>query len=429
MKRRRNMKSLGTKLPGGQEIERIFVERIPCSNLLPRDDQSPINTHIPGRSGQFIDAANIQLQIAFRIFRVGVNGAVAVLPVGENVLPINLFLHTFFESMGLDINHRSFLRTHEFNAFLKYVTTLLYAKKSDKNGILRSALWYRDAPGRFNDVPADADGGAGAYTRKVKTQLSALMFLQGKLDLDPFISGKPLVEGVDLDIFLTPSAPHKCLMGAVAAGAVAQEYAIRIEKFMLLVPRIVPKAGLLKQVANYNYTSREVLKFVHIRRTLNFPPRCLHRGEGVPKRVLVVLQAEQQYNGNLEMNPLRFEHHNIEEMMVTVDEREYPYAGGYNVNFTNNDYHESYQQLLADCGHQVDIDVTEYNTDFTVFSFDLTENGGVDEESVGSRRSGEVFVSFKLRGGAQGNIICLCVLERDRVLSFDKNRNFTDANI
>lgn len=435
MNRRKSIKSLHTRLPGEREIERIFVEKILCSNILPREDQAPINVHIPGRSGQFVDVDNIQVQMMLRVFSVNAaTGLPVVLGPNENILPLNLFLHTFFESMGIDINNRAFLRTYEYNAFLKYITHLLYAKKSDKNGVLRSALWYRDTPGNFDDVPANADGGWGAHARKVRIQGSAPCFLQGKLDLEPFSSGKALVEGVDLDIFLTPSLPHKCLIGVIPAGVapappITPEYMIRIEKFVLLVPRIIPKTGLLKQVANYNYTKREVLKFVHIANTYNFPPRCLHRGEGVPKRVLVVLVNETRYNGELDTNPFRFQHFTMSEILVTVDERQYPMAGGYRVNFNQNDYLEAYSQLLADCGHQVDIAMNEYPQDLTVFSFDLTENGGVTEETVTPRRSGEVFLSFRLRTGQNQNIIVLTVLERDRVLSFDKLRNFTDTNV
>jgi hypothetical protein len=147
---------------------------------------------------------------------------------------------------------------------------------------------------------------------------------------------------------------------------------------------------------------------------------------GTPKRVLMVLVDEARHNGDYALHPFRFQHHDMAELLLTVDGKHYPYAGGYKVDFAAHDYHEGYTQLLADCGNEVDIDVSEYDNDFTIWSFNLTESGPIDDGSVAPRRSGEVFLSFQLRNNPAANLICLCILERDRVLTFDKNRNFTD---
>jgi hypothetical protein len=262
--KQKSLKSLQKKLPYEREIDRIFVERYPCSNNLPRWDQTPINVHIPGRAGQFIDVADIKLVVHAKIKSRNQNGQLQTLTT-ERVLPLCLFLHTMFESLSMDINHKPFLRTYEFYGLLKYVQNLLYAPKSEKETILRSALWYRDAPTTFTDWPDDGLASWGAFERRTKSQLSALMCMQGKLDLEPFVDGKPLVEGVDLDLTFVPAIPKKCLLGqeipAVPGGAAAiplPPCVVWIEKFELLVPRIQPKAALLKQIVSYNYTKREV---------------------------------------------------------------------------------------------------------------------------------------------------------------------------
>jgi hypothetical protein len=278
----KKLKALSQKLPHDRGIDRIIVDRFPCSNLLPRSDQAALNVRVPGRVGQFVDVAGIQVQMTTRVLARDQAQGVLVPLTNQRVLPLCLFLHTFFESMSLDINGKPFLRTYEFNAFLKYIRAVLYARKTDKAGILKSALYYRDASDHFDEVPANGNAAPGANTRKVKVEGSAPMYLQGKLDLEPFLSGKPLPEGVDLDISLVPAHPRKCLVAAIVPPAAAiPDFAIEIVRFVLLVPYIVPKASLLKQIVSYNYTKNEVIKFLQPANTRLFTPRCLHRGEGM----------------------------------------------------------------------------------------------------------------------------------------------------
>jgi hypothetical protein len=157
-----------------------------------------------------------------------------------------------------------------------------------------------------------------------------------------------------------------------------------------------------------------------------FTNRCVHRGEGIPKKILVVLMPEEQYHNTIETNQFQFGHQNMSEIMVSCDERQYPYSGGYKTNFTTHDYNEAYLQLMEDCGPNVDIDLSAYDDGFCMYSFNLTESGAFEEDVISPRRSGEVFLSFTLRNNPPTNLVVLAILERDRVLTIDKNRNFED---
>jgi hypothetical protein len=78
------------------------VEKVPCENVLPRSDQSPITFQLEGRNDSMIDTKNIQMYLETRIRKIDdATGNVVDLAVNENVVPYNGFLYTFWKVLKI----------------------------------------------------------------------------------------------------------------------------------------------------------------------------------------------------------------------------------------------------------------------------------------------------------------------------------------
>jgi len=435
----KKISTLASRAPFESVVERRFEEKVSCTTLLPRRDQIPIHFHIPGRHDQFIDVGGIRLEISVSIWKRLSGAATDWERLGQNsllVMPYNLFLFTMWESMDVDLNGVPYIRTAEFFPFIQYLKTLLHAPAEERmGGSLATALYFPDTLGQFNQFPNAESENDGGWARYEKFDDSKTVNLIGDLNIEPWRRGynergKPLPENVSLDVYLTPARPEKCLIVNRNPAGANHEYSILIEKCNLLVPRIVPKASLLKQVANCNYVQTSVLKFLHPAGGKLFAKRSLHRGDGVPNRIFVILFTERQYNGSYSLSRLEFKHHTVEQMLVEIDNQHYPTTNGYQIpRWDDTSCVEAFVNLRKSCGKNVDVALHEFQSGRTIFCFDLQqrrEDEKDESDVIAKRRSGEVYLTFALRDPLAEPLIVLVFLERNRVLSIDKNRNFSD---
>ena len=332
----------------------------------------------------------------------------------------------------MDFQHRPLDRTYDFYGLQSYLQTLLYAPQEAKARELKSALYYKDAAGAMDVIPAARADNPGAYERMAIASQNTAITMQGKLMVDSFNVARPLVEGVSVTLQLIPAPPEKYLLAAPdQVGGAIPEYGVRIDDCFLLVPRLKVKPNLLKQVASYPWIKQETLKFIHPAGVLNFNAKEIYTGGSIPRRAFVVMIKEDYLNGDIQHNWLNLEHFGAVQMLMEVNGSHRPYVNGYKMNFATFDYTEVYNGLFYELNKQTDqgsIDITheEFRGGFTVFAFDLSDNKVCPSDAYAESKPGRVKLSFRLSAGIQHNIAVLVVLEHERIIRIDRARNWTD---
>jgi hypothetical protein len=316
---------------------------------------------------------------------------------------------------------------------VQYLNVLLNVPKEEKKSTLQAQLWYPDAPGQWNTVPTvagDILANPNGNTRKTKIELSAPVFLQGKLGFDLFKSLKPMVEGVSMSVTIIPQDPAKCFLAAEQDPAhPIPELGIEIMMAELIVPRLQPKAVLLHQPAVYTYNKKSVVKFVHTRNTTHFTRRCIHRGPGAPSRVFIVIQPETLFIGDVTRNRWQFKHNDVSEMILEMNENQKVYRTA----FREFDYLQPYlglfQNVEGDTANNISIEAGEFEQAYCIWSFSLTDTKSYSEDMLEPQRSGDVFIRFTQSHPNDDNLIISCILDYTNILTVDKNRNFHEQNL
>jgi hypothetical protein len=401
-------------------------ERVRSTSIFPITDQSPITFEIQGYDNAFIDTKNIQKILKFRVRKRQADGSLANLNHAESktVVPINGFLWTFFGDVHLDVQHRAFFKQYNCHDILSYLKLLFTASNEAKNNILQNGLWYQDVGAGHSVIQGDYALAPGEYTRNRRTMQSSIVLLQGALLLDPFEVSKPYPENVSFTLRFYPNPPKKCIVHPDEN----LDLVIEILDMSLLVPRIYPKAALLKQPVSIAYVQNEVIRIMIPTGQRHFGPRTVKIAETLPRRAIVFLWTENQLNGSytesrLALNPLR-----VNKCLLQCNGVHLPFWDGYNVDFDDYHYNELYdgifKQLSLDPS-TVSVSRTQFGNGFTIFPFDVSGQA-LSSEYYPTKQSGILELTLQFKEPTTQNIALMLILTNEKIVSFNKNREFKD---
>jgi len=204
---------------------------------------------------------------------------------------------------------------------------------------------------------------------------------------------------------------------------------LEIIDMILLVPRIHPKVSLLKQPVQLPYISSEVIRLMVPTGQRNFGPRTIKVAEHLPRKAYVFVWSENQLNGSYTANRLELNHYNIKKCLLQCNSTHLPYWDGWNPDFDNGKYSELYdglfKQLEVDPS-TVSVNRRSFPNGFVVFPFDISGKG-VSYEYYTGKQSGVLELTIEFSQATANNLAVMVVLENEHVLSFNKNREFTDT--
>ncbi len=358
-----------------------------------------------------------------KIRKIDADGARADLAVADVAVPYCGFLYTMWKDIQIDLNHKAHYSTYGFYDVMTYLKILYGVSNNVKQRQMMNSLWARDVASGQSMVTNDVAINAGQYYRIVRASRSKTMELSGKLMVDCLDIARPLPDNVSINLRFYPNEAKKCVLSNNALNTV-----VEIQDFYLMVPRIFPKSSLIATPTKIPWVKTTVHRFMFNAGSENFGPRSVVHADSLPRHALVTIMSETQLNGARNTCRHEFEHHDVDQMLITVNGEHYPYIKGFQPDFSQNSaYSLLYDSLFKDLGDESSIDVSreDFRGGFVVYPIDLTQKN-LSNNYYPPKRTGQVEIQIHFANAPTENLAILVILEEERVLSFDKKREFTD---
>jgi hypothetical protein len=194
-------------------------------------DHGPYEFAVNEAGDDYIDLANTYLFVEAQI----VDDDDAAFDGGEDVGPVNLWMHSLFNDVSFSLNEKLVSQPTSLYSYRAYIETLLSYGPAAKESQLTGGMLYKDTPGHQDKTTA---ANKGFKSRKALTAQSKSVQMMGKLHLDLFFQEKYLLNYDNLKIKLRRSRDMFGLM------ADAQNYKIKIKDLALFVRDIQLNPGV-----------------------------------------------------------------------------------------------------------------------------------------------------------------------------------------
>jgi hypothetical protein len=185
-------------------------------------DHGPYEFAVNEAGDDYIDLANTYLFVEAQI----VDDDDAAFDGGEDVGPVNLWMHSLFNDVSFSLNEKLVSQPTSLYSYRAYIETLLSYGPAAKESQLTGGMLYKDTPGHQDKTTAANNG---FKSRIALTAQSKSVQMMGKLHLDLFFQEKYLLNYDNLKIKLRRSRDMFGLM------ADAQNYKIKIKDLALFV--------------------------------------------------------------------------------------------------------------------------------------------------------------------------------------------------
>jgi len=231
---------------------------------------------------------------------------------------------TMFDDVIVSMQHQEIWRSHNNFGLLAHLQTAFSTTAAQKNREYSMCLWDQDAPGQADRFAASLTSNEGGYKRRLKIKNSFSNTLIAPIPADVLMSGRPLVEGIALDLSFIPSTPARLFL---VTDPIEPPDPYRrpvprlvIEDMTLLVKWIRPHVSLLRQPNPiYPLIVHKFLKFEHPKDLTMFGSRCINSFGVIPRRVTVWLMEQARYNGSDKKSFLGILDGNLSEISVGIN--------------------------------------------------------------------------------------------------------------
>ena len=124
---------------------------------------------------------------------------------GSKVAPVNLFVHSLFGQLDIDLNGRTISNGSSTYPYRAYLETLLSYAEGAKSTQLTSTPFHKDTAGKMDELDptkANADANLGLKKRDSFTSESKVVDMTGRLHGDIFNQEKYLLDTVKVPLRL-----------------------------------------------------------------------------------------------------------------------------------------------------------------------------------------------------------------------------------
>lgn len=221
---------------------------------------SPIQFSIPGTSSNYKDLKKMVLYVKVRIIKASGQAVKA-----EDIVAFsNLTLQSMFRQVDVSLQQQVLTSGVGLNyAYKAMLDVLLKYDEEPKETQIQSQLYFKDTPGYMDST--DGTGNVGMMQRKLMTEGGKYIELEGPIYADICQQDRLLVNGVQTDVKLFPSADNFVLM----APKDSEQYSYQISEAVLKVCQANLNPGVLishaeqlkKTPALYPYMKSDVRTF------------------------------------------------------------------------------------------------------------------------------------------------------------------------
>lgn len=324
------------------------------------EDASTIEFHINGSETEYLDLNDTLLYLRLKV-TAAAGKALAAAAVGT---PANYFMNSLFSSVTVSLNDTVIEGGNHLYPYKSTIESIFNFDEDTKRIQLR-AMGYDESE----------------TNRKEWIKESKVFELIGALRLDFFNQPKYLLPGVDVKIRMVRSKSKFALVHGTGDPEVrisrAKLYVRRVKAHLDVTRGI--NLGLLTKNAIYSYNRGQVVSYAIPLGSLSHYKDNLFSRNLLPKFVVVGFVSASGFSGELEADPFKFDHFNVNSVGLFRDGQPIPYREVYEPNFQQGLYVKEYFRSIVHCTQHLNANLNNgINLDdfgsgkYTLFTFNLT---------------------------------------------------------
>lgn len=344
----------------------------------------------------FIELNKTEVEVKFRIKKSDGTHMGA----GDKVAVVNYPVATLFNNVEVTVNDKT-ITPGTTNYAERAVMELLMTYGGDAGANwLQAGLFYKDTAGKMDNADpsvVDAAANQGLKKRAEFTNQSKLVTVRGKLHVDIFNQGKPLINNCRMRLKFTQNRDAYCLM----SNAVNPSYKVEIEEMVLWIRKLTVSDAVQKSIIGKSIVM-PITKVIQKEFTVTaggktFVENNLHSGQ-LPTKIIMGLVRNDAHVGHFKRNPFNWDHFNVSKVSLfrdgqIVDGRPLSF------DFANDQYMDGFWSTTRATNNRYFnegtlIQLTDYKGGYTLWTYDITPSQ-CDEQFNDPKQRGALTVEFE----------------------------------
>ena len=301
------------------QIETVQVNRMDAHvNPQSMSDAGPYDM-VLGRQGerQYLNLDSLMLYGKCRVIKLNAQGQETALIATDKCAPINMFGSMFVKDVEIRINDNLLAPSSGNDVNYKNWLETVLSYEPASTGHLQSQIWHMDDVGKFDVI---GDGNGGFAERTLYCTGSKYFDFCAPVNADFLKSGNLLGPGNKVDIKIYRAKDEFLLMGAADS-----QFKLKVIDLRLYYTRVECTLGPRNPELHF-MCHTEISRFPLAKGKTNFTLN-INTGGVLPRTVIVFFVKTDSYNGEYQLNPLKFEHCNITYLALRVNGHNVPQDG------------------------------------------------------------------------------------------------------
>lgn len=356
----------------------------------------------------------------------------SLLGPNEMVMPINLYMHTIWKQVDIKLGNVILSHPQQMYGYKAVIKTLLRRGRESKQTQGASEGYMKDVAGQMDT--ANNELSTTAFERGQLFQLSSWVDFEGHLLEDCLEIDRYLLNNVPVSVKLTPASSEF----AIVADDPTKKYKLQVSDLCLKMCMATVSPGVLlghaaalkESNAYYPFTRIETLGHSIAKGTRNTSLSNFST-KSVPTRLVFAMVSADAFNGALDKNPFNFQHYNITDISLVVND---VVVGGQplRVNFDSSngrgrDYVTAYNNMFsttgtegADFGNNISLE--DYANGYALFCFNL-EPFAKPGKYLNLIKTGYVRLSLQFAEPLPETIVLVVFTEHQDMFQIDAAKN------
>ena len=283
----------------------------------------PFEFYIPG-SNDYIFFPHTRLYIKAQIHKIGDNGALVNVGADDIFSVANLFPHTLFKQVDVDIGGVNTSSQDQLYPYKTYLETLLsYGKHGQEDGghLMACSHYFSDEPENFDKVDSD-----GCEARAILVKGSNTFDFCIPLHADIMQSVRALPPNIPVKITLSRNPDVFSLISEVNTSYKIQLHSLKLFVRKIETDPIVYKeylSTIQKQPAILPFTRTVMKKYLISQNSSNASFAGIFR-DHIPRQLVMAITKQTRVDGRLNENPFNFQPFKVNFINLKIDGQNCP---------------------------------------------------------------------------------------------------------
>jgi len=406
----------------------VSIHKSQWRELLPLNsiDESPYEFRVFSDS-QWMDPSKVYLYLQLQLLKKTTTDAtwVPVTNFDQKVAPIQAIGQSFVRQLRVNINGTDVYDSTAQYPYISYMRNELTYSPTVKDTWLSASGYHRDT--KHNDPLSD-----GFVKRQRMSAASRVFEVMSRLDFD--LANQDLFLLNNLEILFTVYKKEDEFLVHSLVPDDTTEYALKVHNVRLMVRTIDVQPSLNLSVMSMleKTTAKYPLRRTEIRTCYLTDGRreFTHNifSNVIPRRIVLAMVNNRAYNGDIALDPFKFEPFNVEEILVNAGGITYP-ASPYKMKWGGNGescvlrpYMEMMDATMSGENTTNGITLQQYASGWTFFVVSLTPTPE-DHRGFELVRNGTTTIHMRFSKEIEApGVMLLCLAEFDQLLSIDQHR-------